>query len=160
MSRMSRIATLIAVLVSLLSAPVALAQGGPIIIPRAPETIGRVPGAPAPQPVTPEMTIACTVVGVAAFQGRVHIRCNTPFACPPGALCPPVIANPVDSRIEYYATENSVAANGLAPTALTIATQALHSKQPLRIWFRSSAAENPAGCLPADCRRFVAVAIN
>lgn len=158
-SRVSMLAGLIAIALGLLVTPMALAQGGPIIIPRAPETIGRVPGAPAPPPITPEMTIMCRVAGIAAFQGRVHIRCST-GGCPPGTLCPAAETNPVDARIIYYATENTVSGSALAATALTVAGTALQTGRAMRLWYRSSASENPPGCLTHDCRRFVAVAID
>lgn len=137
----------------------ALAQPGPITIPRVPDTLGPVPGAQPPPSIMPEMSITCNVAGLAAFRNRVHIRCAS-GACPPGVLCPPGEPNPVSPRIVFYATENVSVPENLAATALTVAAEARRSGQRLRIIYRSSAGENPAGCLALDCRRFVAVTLN
>jgi hypothetical protein len=111
----------------------------------------------AAQPIAPEMTFECTPTGVAAFRGRVHIQCKREVRCiSPGALCVPRY-NPVDPAIQFYATENVSSPNNLAATALAIAGQAMATNRGLMIHYRSATTENPAGCLPGDCRRFVGV---
>lgn len=132
----------------------AWAQQGPIIIPRAPDVIGRVPGAQPPSPITPEMARSCYVSELAAYPGRVHIKCWE-GSCAPGSLCPQL--TPESTAIHYYATENTGAPTTLAATAMTLAAYAKGAGKRLRIIYRSNAAENPAGCLAKDCRRFVGV---
>jgi len=94
----------------------AWAQQGPIIIPKAQDVIGRVPGAQPPSPTTPEMARSCYVSELAAYPGRVHIRCWD-GSCAPGSLCPQL--TPESTAMHYDASENTGAATTIAKACST-----------------------------------------
>lgn len=64
------------------------------------------------------------------------------------------------SAATYFAVENNVSHNAMALAILSVANAAIQSDRTLTIIYRTSADENPAGCLASDCRRIVGALLN
>jgi len=100
--------------------------------------------APAAPELAPAVSVTCTIVDIAAFNNRIHVRCqaNTGGV---GA-----------TRVFFAAPIGTTAESRLANRymALLITAQAF-GKHPV-IEF-TDASQNPPGCLEADCRPLTGV---
>jgi hypothetical protein len=105
-------------------------------------TNARVASAQTSAPASPEGTRTCTVIGVAVFDTRIHIRCSTPV----------VIGT--DSVI-YYAYPIDATHGVQANRYLSVAYTAFSLGNTVQMVYDDSSASNPPGCSSADCRRIV-----
>jgi hypothetical protein len=90
--------------------------------------------------------VSCTVGEVAVYPDRVHVFCSA------GGGQSPTGGGPV--AIRYFSVEIG---NPLAAHAVAIASAATVHGRPIAITFDHDASDNPAGCLPGDCRRLVGI---
>jgi hypothetical protein len=100
-----------------------------------------------PLPAAAQSTeeVSCTVGEVAVFADRVHVFCSG------GAGQTSLI---LPGTIRYFSVEIS---DPLALPLITIASAATVHGRPIAVTANTVASANPAGCLPGDCRRLVAV---
>ena len=89
------------------------------------------------------ISFKCTVDNVAAFENRIHLRCN----------------NPYNTTIYYFAYPTDSAHTATANQILAIANTAFALGKPVWVYFNSSSADNPPGCNTGDCRGLVGVSM-
>jgi hypothetical protein len=99
----------------------------------------------------------CFVQSVAAFPDRVHILCTGQLKVGLGTSVGGALTS---GAVRYFAVENSVAANAMALTVLSVANAAVQRNRSLTIVYRTDPKENPAGCHASNCRRIVGVILN
>ena len=90
--------------------------------------------------------VSCTVGEVAVYPDRIHVFCSA------GGGNSPTGGGPV--AIKYFAVEIG---SPIAANAVSIASAATVHGRPVAITFDHDASDNPAGCLPGDCRRLVGI---
>jgi len=132
---------------ALVAAPAA-AQQGTVTIP----SVG--PGGVATLgPAAQELGRNCVVVDIAAFVNRVHVHCVVPSGVHSGLYTRGYEPPPQpDVGIVYFAV-GTASDPGLADRVLRLATSAAQLNKPVHIFYRTDPAENPPGCLAADCRK-------
>lgn len=99
-----------------------------------------------------EASTRCKLAEVAAYDTRVHIKCELFQIYREGNGAEHRVQayrNEVDERIVYYGV---AAENSLADRIVALAVEATPDDE-VTIFFRVDATENPAGCGPVDCRR-------
>jgi len=147
-------AALLAVLSALAFAGSAVAQQGTVTIP----SVG--PGGVASLPAAEELSRACTLMDVAAFTNRVHVHCAPAGAASGGGLYTRDYSPPPqpDAGIVYFAV-GAAADPALADRVIALATSASQQNKQVQIFYRTSPAENPPGCLASDCRRLSGIVL-
>ncbi len=123
-------------------------------------TAALVTAAPAQTPV--EMRHAnCLVAEVAAFTNRVHLRCGGPIyregASNVTRELPAETPNPLDARIAYYAVD--IRAEPVLAAQVVSLGLAARAGGKATVFFRTSVADNPPGCLAHDCRRLTGLVV-
>ena len=139
--------------VALMAAPAA-AQQGTVTIP----SVG--PGGVATLgPAVQELGRNCVVVDIAAFVNRVHVHCVVPTEVHSGLYTRGYEPPPrPDVGIVYFAV-GTASDPGLSDRVLMLATSAAQLNKPVHIFYRTDPAENPPGCLPADCRKLTGLVV-
>ena len=97
-------------------------------------------------PVSPtgiESSFACTIVNVAAFDNRIHVRCS---------------ASPGDG-IYYYAHPTGSFDGYTASRLLAVAQTAFALGKPVWVYYESSSSSNPPGCNTGDCRLLTGISM-
>jgi hypothetical protein len=138
---------------ALIAAPAA-AQQGTVTIP----SVG--PGGVATLgPAVQELGRGCVVVDIAAFVNRVHVHCVVPSGVHSGLYTRGYEPPPQpDVGIVYFAV-GTASDPGLSDRVLRLATSAAQLNKPVHIFYRTDPAENPPGCLPADCRKLTGLVL-
>ena len=138
---------------ALLAAPAAAQQGTvtlPSVGPNGVATLG---------PAAQELGRDCVVVDIAAFANRVHVHCVVPPSVHTGLYTRGYEPPPQpDVGIVYFAV-GTASDPGLSDRVLRLATSAAQLNKPLHIFYRTDPAENPPGCLSADCRRLTGLVL-
>lgn len=110
-------------------------------------------------PAVPELGRDCAIVDIAAFVNRVHVHCVVPTGVHSGLYTRGYEPPPQpDVGIVYFAV-GTASDPGLSDRVLTLATSAAQMNKPVHIFYRTDPAENPPGCLPADCRRLTGLVV-
>ena len=97
-------------------------------------------------PVSPtgtEASFACTIVNVAAFDNRIHVRCS---------------ASPGDG-IWYFAHPTGSFNGYTASRLLAVAQTAYALGKPVWVYYVSSTSSNPPGCNTGDCRLLTGISM-
>jgi hypothetical protein len=115
------------------------------------------PGGVAQLPAQTELRRQCQVMDVAAFTNRVHVRCPHGPTIRSGLYTRDYVPPPQpDTGVLYFAVGAS-ADPALADRVIALASLAVQQNKEVVIFYRTDPAENPPGCLPADCRRLVGI---
>jgi hypothetical protein len=132
----------------------AAAQQGTVTIP----SVGP-GGVAALGPATLELGRDCVVVDIGAFANRVHVHCVAPPSVHSGLYTRGYEPPPQpDVGIVYFAV-GAASDPALSDRVLRLATSAAQFNKPVHIFYRTDPAENPPGCLPADCRRLTGLVL-
>lgn len=106
-----------------------------------------------------EASTRCKLAEVAAFDTRVHVKCELYETYRDGASGVErrlqTYRNEIDERIVYYAV---AAESPLADRLLALAVEA-NPGDEVTIFFRVNASDNPTGCLSVDCRRLTGLVL-
>ena len=106
----------------------------------------------------PETSTACKLDQVAAYDTRVHVRCKEYDIYRDGSGAEhrqQSWRNAFDPNVIYFAVD---AHSPLADRVVALASAA-GANDDVTIFFRTNAAENPPGCLPADCRKLTGLVL-
>ncbi len=96
------------------------------------------------RPLSPDAAARnCTISNLYVTDNRWHVRCTT--ALPAG--------------VYYFAIENDAAHKIQADRMLVLANTAYALSKPIEVWYETSTASNPTGCLTSDCRRLSGVVV-
>lgn len=87
----------------------------------------------------------CTVVEIAAFEDRIHVRCTTAPSSAPAVF--------------FFAASTLPANSQNANRFLTLLNTALALNKTVYLWYDTSSSANPSGCSTGDCRKIVALYI-
>jgi hypothetical protein len=149
-----RIRGLAQILALALVATPAAAQQGTVTIPSVGPGGGATLG-----PAVQELGRNCVIVDIAAFVNRVHAHCVAPAGVHSGLYTRDYQPPPQpDVGIVYFAV-GTASDPGLSDRVLRLATSAAQLNKPVRIFYRTDPAENPPGCLPADCRKLTGLVL-
>jgi hypothetical protein len=137
-----------------LMATPATAQQGTVTIP----SVG--PGGVATLgPAVQELGRDCFIVDIAAFVNRVHVRCVVRTGAHTGLYTRGYESPPQpDLGIVYFAV-GTASDPGLSDRVMRLATSAAQLNKPVHIFYRTDPAENPPGCLSADCRKLTGLVL-
>jgi hypothetical protein len=94
-------------------------------------------------PANPEASFACHINNVAAFDNRIHVRCNET----PG------------SGIWYFAYPTGSSSGYTANRMLAVAQTAYALGKPVWIYSVWDSDSNPTGCNISDCRLLTGVSM-
>jgi hypothetical protein len=100
-----------------------------------------------------EASKACQLDSVAAFQNRVHVQCINTTGGDGLHSAPDLSANGRAGAGLWYFAVDVQADPGLANRVVELGASAIEQNAHVTVFFRTNPAENPPGCLPADCRR-------
>jgi hypothetical protein len=139
---------------ALIAAPAA-AQQGTVTIP----SVG--PGGVATLgPAVQELGRDCVIVDIATFVNRIHVHCVVSSGGINNGLYSRDYQPPPqpDRNVVYFAV-GTASDPGLSDRVLRLATSAAQLNKPVHIFYRTDPAENPPGCLPADCRKLTGLVV-
>lgn len=94
-------------------------------------------------PAGPEANFPCNINNVAAFDNRIHLRCDTS----PG------------SGIWYFAYPTGSSNGYTANRMLAVAQTAYALGKPVWVYYDSYSSSNPPGCNPGDCRLLTGISM-
>ncbi len=82
---------------------------------------------------------ACTIVNIAAFETRIHVRCASPATVGPDDV--------------YYFAASADGANTMSANRyLALLNTAYALSKPVYVYYDSDSSSNPPGCNTNDCR--------
>ena len=97
----------------------------------------------APLEVEGATSFYCTVNNVAAYETRIHLRCD---------------ASPGDG-VYYFAYATDPAHFSAANQILAVANTAFALGRPVYVYYQSDSSYNPPGCHTSDCRGLTGVSM-
>jgi hypothetical protein len=84
----------------------------------------------------------CTVIEVAMYNNRAHIRC---------------VETVGTTEISFFAIANTTANQSLINRVLAIGLTQMSMNRVLYIQYDTNSANNPVGCLVSNCRKLVGI---
>jgi hypothetical protein len=100
-----------------------------------------------PNPVSPasiEASLACHINNVAAFDNRIHVRCDEYVP---------------ETAIHYFAYATDGWSGYTANRMLAVAQTAFALGKPVWVYYVSSSSSNPPGCNTSDCRLLTGISM-
>jgi hypothetical protein len=99
-------------------------------------------GANSVSPASPEANLYCHVNNVAAFDNRIHLRCDESVG-----------------SIRYFAYPTGSSSGWTANRMLAVAQTAYALGKPVWVYYVSSSDSNPTDCNTGDCRLLTGVSM-